>query len=236
MSLAGFSGMVGSSALRKLPPMPFGAELWLVDLSTETAPSSLSSLSEAEQARAARFVFQPDRRRFVAAHVALRALLAHQVGRDAADIELELGPHDKPFLAGSRGLVFNMSHSGELALIALAWDLPAGGDIGVDIEALRPMADALALARANYTSVEQAELNACPPALRDRLFLSGWTRKEACLKAVGSGLSIAPSTFECGLAPRRAMARIGELQLDVESIDVAEDYIAAIAMTKPSSQ
>jgi 4'-phosphopantetheinyl transferase len=236
MSLAGLSAMVESGTLRKLPPMPLGAELWLADLSCETVPTALSSLSDAEQARAARFVFQPDRRRYVAAHLALRALLAHHVGRHDADLEMKLGPHDKPFLAGTTNLVFNMSHSGELALIAIARDLPAGSEIGVDIEALRPMADSVALARANYTSVEQAELIACPPALRDRLFLSGWTRKEACLKAVGSGLSIAPSTFECGLAPQRAMTRIGKHQLDVESIDVAEDYIAALAMTKPCSQ
>lgn len=225
------------AAIRQLPASVFGAQLWIVDLAV--APASVASLSAAERARAERLVFEIDRRRFRAAHVALRELLAPFVGREAGAIEFGEGPHDKPFVAGSSHITFNMSHSGERALIAIARDLPAGVELGVDIEEQRGVTHVADLAAAHFTESEQRELESSPPASRNQLFLSGWTRKEACLKAVGSGLSIAPDTFDCALAPGRAQTSIatasGKVSLEVESIDVEPGYLAAIATTLPNT-
>jgi 4'-phosphopantetheinyl transferase len=132
-----------------------------------------------------------------------------------------------------------MSHSDELALIAIARGLPPGAEIGVDIEALREVRNTAELAAANFTARERAELAQVAPRERNWYFLSGWTRKEACLKAVGSGLSIAPSTFECALAPVRTLTRIptpqGHRTVEVESIDVQDGHLAAIAITIPAA-
>jgi 4'-phosphopantetheinyl transferase len=223
--------------MRRLPVVTFGAEIWLVDL-TGGLTAALDSLSAAERARAARLVFEADRRRFRVAHAALRALLATHMACDAADIEMNAGPHDKPFVAGFPDIGFNMSHSGERALIAIARGLPAGVELGVDIEELREVTHISDLAASHFTVSEQRELSGCPPGASNQLFLSGWTRKEACLKAVGSGLSIAPATFDCALAPGLARTSIatpsGTVCIDVESIEVEAGYVAAIAITRPA--
>jgi 4'-phosphopantetheinyl transferase len=222
--------------MRRLPAV-FGADLWLVDLTAPLA-APLAILSSAERARAERLVFEDDRRRFRASHVALRVLLAPTLGCDPAGVEFHSGPHDKPFVAGSPGVCFNMSHSGERALVAIAREMPAGVEIGVDIEALRGVSNVSDLAAAHFTAREQRELSGCAPGAIQELFLSGWTRKEACLKAVGSGLSIAPSTFDCALAPGRSRTSIatpaGVVDIDIESIDVEAGYLAAIAITRPA--
>ena len=100
------------------------------------------------------------------------------------------------------------------------------------------MRDVSALAAMNFTRAEQAELAMAPQDMRDRMFLSGWTRKEACLKALGSGLSIAPSTFECGLAARDARVFIPvsafRAEIDVQSIDVDAGHMAAVALMHPA--
>lgn len=92
-----------------------------------------------------------------------------------------------------------------MALVAVARD----GDVGVDVELQRPVPDALRLAASNFTPREQRELRETPAgSARERAFLYGWTRKEACLKALGSGLSIDPAGFDAGLAPGPRVVRI----------------------------
>ena len=220
--------------LRPLPAAS-GVDLWLVDLAAPATSAALATLSEHERSRAARFVFEQDRRRYQVAHGVLRSLLGERLGEAPGDIALLYGPHEKPAVAAHYGCAFNLSHSGDLALIGIARDLPGGAEIGIDIEELRAVSDASALARANFTRAEQDELARVAPAQRDRLFLSGWTRKEACLKAAGTGLSVAPATFECGLAPRRAQTRVatlaGVVEIEVDSIDIGPRGVAALAVT-----
>jgi len=172
-----------------------GARLWLVDLDAGSQSDGWELLDPDEQARAARFVFEHDRNRYVAAHGALRRLLARHTGRALSDIRYTLGDFGKPSLKGSPGCAFNLSHSENIALIGIADD----GGIGVDVEVLRPVLDATALSMDNFTPTEQASLFSASAAERDLVFFWGWTRKEACLKATGSGLSIAPKSFEVGL-------------------------------------
>jgi len=171
--------------------------MWLLDLHDALAPERLAALSAAEKERASRFVFERDRRRYLAAHVGLRDLLAARTGLPAAALVFEEGPFGKPSLSGLPRCAFNMSHSEDVALVALT-DSEVG-EIGVDVEMLRAMPDAVALARQNFSRAENAELAATPPQDQSLAFLLGWTRKEACLKAIGSGLSIAPNIFTAGL-------------------------------------
>lgn len=164
------------------------------------ANAQLAALSATEHERAARFVFERDRRRYLAAHVALRQLLAARTGVPSAKLRFDEGPFGKPALHASPRCAFNMSHSGDVAWVALA----DTGEIGVDVELLRPMPDATDLARQHFSAEECAELVTTRPEDQALAFLLGWTRKEACLKAIGSGLSIAPNIFTAGLglAPR----------------------------------
>ena len=201
----------------RLLPSQAACPLWQVDLDEPPAPAALALLSDDERARARRFVFERDARRFTAAHAALWSLLVQQTGLPRASLGLVSGPFGKPALDGIDSLHFNLSHSHGVGLIALS----RTAEVGVDVEVLRPMPDALALAQAHFTRDECAALAALPAALRDRAFLTCWTRKEACLKALGVGLQLAPESFEVGLAPVARTVRLatpdGPVRLALES-------------------
>ena len=198
--------------------------------------AALATLSADEIARGARFAFDGLRRRHLASHVALRAILAQQTGLPAAALVFGAGPFGKPFLQAPATCVFNMSHSDDVAVIAVAPDAPAGTEIGVDVEVLRPMRDAIALAERNFTAAEQRALLATPAELRDLAFMRGWTRKEACLKAIGSGLSIPPDAVDAGLQQEPAQVRVvhdhAQHELRVQSLlEHAQTAIAVARLT-----
>jgi 4'-phosphopantetheinyl transferase len=162
---------------------------------TDLLPAQL--LSAEECTRAASFRFPADRQRFVAAHIALRQALAEYTGLHHAALRLATGSFGKPSLSGHTRTQFSLSHSQGLALIAIG----GRGPLGADVEQLRPMPDAAALAAEHFTRREQEALAALPAHERDQAFLTCWTRKEACLKAVGVGLLLSPQSFEVGVEP-----------------------------------
>ncbi|QNK75362.1 4'-phosphopantetheinyl transferase superfamily protein [Variovorax sp. PAMC28562] len=172
--------------------------LWHVDLDAAAASQAHECLSGDESARAARFVFERDRRRYVAAHVALRETLSTVTGSTACDLAFDIGAFGKPSLAAPSALRFNLSHSAGAGLIAID-DSDSATEIGVDVEVLRPLSYSAALAAEYFTAAEQQGLAATAPPDRDLAFLTCWTRKEACAKALGLGLSIDTRSFEVGV-------------------------------------
>ena len=213
---------------------PVAFELWRAELGTEPAEHELGVLSNDERDRADRFVFARDRRRFLAAHVALRQVLELRLGRAAHTYRFVAGPFGKPGLAGSSGCAFNLSHSDDVALIAMAQD----GEIGVDVESPRVVDDLADLAERNFARSECEHLSTLLPAERGVAFLHCWTRKEACLKAIGSGLSIAPETFEAGVQTDTRVVSIatsaGHVLVEVRSLLHLTDAIGALARTLPA--
>jgi 4'-phosphopantetheinyl transferase len=193
--------------------------LWLVDLdaaSFDNAPST------AEQQRAARFVRAEDGRRYLAAHAAMRQLLGTREAWVA-------GAHGKPALA-SPPPHFNLSRRGSVALIGIS----GTHEVGVDVEPLQAMADASELAQLHFTPRERDGVARQRGAARDLAFLRCWTRKEACMKATGLGLSLAPSSFECGAqaAIERVQVSVGHRSwtLLVHSLDVGDDIVGSWAV------
>lgn len=166
-----------------------------LDSFTELLPAQL--LSQEECTRAASFRFPADRQRFVAAHIALRQALAEYTGLHHAALHLATGSFGKPALSGHTRTQFSLSHSRGLALIAIG----GRGPLGADVELLRPVPDAATLAAEHFTRREQEALAALPAPERERAFLICWTRKEACLKAIGVGLLLSPQSFEVGVTP-----------------------------------
>ncbi|WCM87226.1 4'-phosphopantetheinyl transferase family protein [Acidovorax sp. NCPPB 3576] len=175
--------------LQRLPePLPQGIEAYRLDfdLASEEAPHD-EVLSAAERARASRFLRVADRLRFSATRVATRQLLASRLGCGPADVPLAQDAHGKPFvdLDGEMPL-FNVSHSGTHALIALA-DPGAVSAVGIDIEQCRDGLDIDSLAQTILTEQEGASVTqAADPqhALYQR-----WVGKEAVLKAIGVGIA-----------------------------------------------
>src|SRR5215469_7030655 len=157
-----------------------------------------------ELARAARFHFERDRRRWIATRATVRDLLARYTGVPADSLRFHLGPHGKPSLEAPNGtgLEFNVSHSGELALCAVSRGLA----VGVDVEAIRPEFASLSLARRFFAPAEGAALAALPQHEQTEAFFACWSRKEAYIKARGTGIALGLDRFEVSLTPGRPPA------------------------------
>ena len=155
-----------------------------------------SLLSADEKERARRFVFERDRGRFVAARAFLRRVLGQFVGERPADLIFDYSPHGRPSLSayGSRP-DFNLSHAGEVALLAVSWASP----LGIDVEAVTAATDTGAIAGQVLHPNELAVFERLAEDQRMSAFFRLWTRKEAALKALGTGLSRDPRSLDVGL-------------------------------------
>ena len=184
-----------------LPPLPpLGwREVVVVDVGleiTEDVRASLSTILDGdERARAGRFVFPHHRRHYVAAHAALRLVLAHYLDRDPATVRFERNAHGKPRLATASEYEFNLTHSAARALVAVA----RGRAVGIDIELHRFGVEVDALARSILSPAEQCAFAAVQATDRRAAFFRAWTRKESFVKAIGEGLSCPLGSFDVSL-------------------------------------
>ncbi len=163
------------------------------------ASSEARILSSDEQARAARYRLAATRRRYVAARIFLRTLIASYLDIGAEDVRFAYGAYGKPALdrLHESDISFNLSHSGDIAMCALG----RGTDIGVDIEQRQPFPDAATVVERFFSPREQAIFRAVPPHERSLAFLLGWTRKEAYVKGCGTGFNSSMAAVEVTLAP-----------------------------------
>lgn len=221
------SGAAGALRIPGSRAWPEGRDVhvWSVDLTAPAAgPSEWLDARELERAR--RFVYADDARRYAHAHLALRAILGAYLGREPAAldfVEQELG---KPrLLQAPQGRYFNLSHSKDMALLALG----VAGELGVDIEAVRDDLPGEELASAVLCDAELEQLGALPEGERAQPFVTCWTRKEACLKALGLGLNLEPRGLHVGFEPGRMRLTAGERELEVEALPARAGYRAAVA-------
>lgn len=220
-------------------------DVWRVHLSS-TIPSE-DSLSEDERQRASRFHFDVDRDRYIAAHASLRDVLARYLHCDPHVLKFFTNEYGKPSLtrsndfsrsvksatevATTHDIEFNLSHSGDFALIAVAY----GRKIGVDVELIRAGIELEDLARRNFSPREVSELMSLPAEQRARGFFNCWTRKEAYIKAQGLGLSMPLDSFDVSLGEPAALkaTRPDEnesARWSLHSLNVESDYAAALAV------
>jgi len=222
--------MTGLTPLRVPPPF----DAWLVDLTTPALVDD-RCLSTHERTRAARFVFAADRRRYVAAHHALRALLGARIGVDPASVALVDDDFGKPRLRDAATWGFNLSHSADVALVGFAQGL----EVGVDVEVVRHLPDAVDLARHHFTEAERRDWMNAPAMQRDLMFLLAWTRKEACLKAIGSGLNVALDTVDAGARFEQRSVSIAHdgaaHAVQVCSFEPISGVVASLAYTRPDT-
>lgn len=159
----------------------------------------LDLLDTDEQQRAARYGHVLVRRRFLICRAALRLLLAQCLVVDPCTLRLKTDAWGKPYLAKpSSRIVFNLSHTDDLALIALTFDHA----LGVDIEGWRATRSQEAIARRCFAATEFAYWRALPENRRTEAFFTLWTRKEAFAKAVGTGISIGLERIVFGIDDR----------------------------------
>lgn len=154
-----------------------------------------ATLTADESARAASCRLESQRRRFVAGRGQLRLLLGRYLGTDASEVRFVYGPHGKPALfqgGGATALSFNVAHSGERALFAVGRER----ELGIDLERIREGVDHEAIAERFFAPGEAASLRRLPARRRTEAFFACWVRKEAYVKALGTGLSAPRGGFE----------------------------------------
>jgi 4'-phosphopantetheinyl transferase len=158
--------------------------VWYVHPLKSPSAAAWAVLSSDERAAADRFKFDRDRDRYVACRSALRNILARCLNELPGQLRFRYGPQGKPFLI-DRDVHFNVSHSQDHGLIAVTH----GAEIGVDIESLNTSCDPLELSQQFFTLSEAELVRRTPSEKRRWVFLNLWTRKEALMKAIGTGLS-----------------------------------------------
>lgn len=215
---------------------PASVDCWRISL--EHPDDSLAGLSSDEVERARRFRYVRDRARYAVSHRALRGILAQVTGLSPDALRFTHGPQGKPSLHPAIGWAFNLSHSGDLAVVAVT-----GHDaVGVDVEAVRPTADLAAVAATHFSPRERGALFALSPEAQGAAFFRLWTRKEAYIKAVGTGLSHPLEAFSVSLEPHEA--RLLELEGDatraagwaMAELPLPPGYAGAVTLEAPGLQ
>jgi 4'-phosphopantetheinyl transferase len=171
--------------------------LWHLPLAApaEQVVRAARHLAPDEIARADRFHFDRNRTAFILARSNLRAILAAYIGTAPDAVAFRFGDKGKPFLDGP-GPQFNLSHSAAQGLIAVA-PVP----VGVDVECIRTVRDARAIAERFFSPAERTALATIPDSGLDEAFFTAWTRKEAFIKWSGDGLSMSLDGFDVSLRP-----------------------------------
>jgi len=230
------------------PTVPLGSiDVWrlrlddaqLDDLSPRYE-ADRSVLAPDEVARASRFHFAKDRIRFTRCRSVLRHVLGRYLDVAAQGVRFNYTPAGKPELAAdqnTRGLRFNVSHSDQMALIAVG----VGVRLGVDIERMRADVNAAELSERFFSSRERESLRSLPESLRVAAFYACWTRKEAFLKATGEGLAFPLSDFSVSVDPEKE-ARLEEIrgnahaarQWSLIDVHAAVGFRSAVAAESPA--
>lgn len=196
----------------------------------------LSTLSLEEEDRARRFHKEQDTYRFIWHHATLRQVLCQYLNIEPQELMFDYSSFGKPSLSdnlNSYTLKFNMSHSGEILLIAIT----TNREIGVDVELVRSIPDMNRMVELYFTESEINWYTALTEPEKAPAFFSAWTRKEAFLKAIGEGLQYPPEQVEVSMDPEAvtpSLNLLGNSQDDVRysllSFQPTEGYLAALAV------
>lgn len=209
-----------------------------LDVRTESLAFYRTLLSSDERARARSYRTCRDGDRFVVRRGLLRTGLARLLGISPHDIRFGYAADAKPYLSEpreARRLRFNVSHSEGLALFACAVER----EVGVDIERVRRRSDLSDVAQHCFSEHERQALNSQRRAYQVRAFYRCWTRKEAYVKAIGSGLAAPIQNFDVAFGEYHApaLARVGWDQSEISKwvmrdIQLPTDYVGALVMQR----
>ncbi|RMX05494.1 4'-phosphopantetheinyl transferase superfamily protein [Legionella jordanis] len=174
---------------------PSRIDVWEFPL-TQFAQPALLLLNEDEQAKGNRFRFEHHRRRYRVARAMMRIILGKYLNCPPEHLQFDYNSHGKPEIKSKEAIEFNLSHSGELALLAVGQHTP----LGIDLEffSARPYEG---IAKHSFSPQECAALAKVPIQLKPLSFFSIWSQKEALIKACGLGLSYPTQRFNVPILP-----------------------------------
>jgi 4'-phosphopantetheinyl transferase len=232
----------GDSQWKKPPPdvklLDGDVHIWraCLDQPASCFQQLAATLSADERLRAERFRFDKDRRHFSVGRGALRVILGRYLNHEPGQLDFCYNAYGKPRLASDENppqIHFNVAHAGGFALYAAT----RAQEIGIDLEHIRPVADAEQIVHRYFSARERAVYDELPANQRQRAFFDYWTCKEAYIKAVGRGLSCPLDTVEIGLAPGqppRLLCLNGDRQeaarWSLQTLTPLPQYAAAVAI------
>jgi 4'-phosphopantetheinyl transferase len=173
-------------------------DIWKIPLPAQSLESlSLHLLQRDELTRFHRFYFSHHKRRYAQAKIALRTILGGYLNQAPETLQFNYNEYGKPELAQTHCLQFNVTHSKDMALLAINQSHP----IGIDLEyfSARPYHG---IAQHLFSFNEQHQLQQLPISVQALGFFSVWAQKEALIKAVGLGLNYPTHRFDVPLLPR----------------------------------
>ena len=170
-------------------------DIWQYPLHKEFSGAS-ALLNEAESTRAKRYYFPRHQRRFTVARAMLRRILARYLPLSPTELEFTYNKYGKPQLTNAPSLQFNLSHSGDLALLAIGMSYP----LGVDLEffSARPYEG---IGSHLFSAHENQALRQVSDTLKPLVFFHIWAQKEAFIKASGLGLAYPTQQFDVPIFP-----------------------------------
>ncbi|MBN1552250.1 4'-phosphopantetheinyl transferase superfamily protein [bacterium] len=184
-------------------PSASGIEVFSLRLEADDSVLNLlrKRLSRSELHRADTYASAIDRNRFIIRRAVLREQLSLRCGLPMHRIVFQYSEFGKPYLASpDTSLVFNCSHSGNIAIIAISRKVDC---LGVDVEQIRFLADMEDAMETVFSYEEIQKINRVSTDRKPEMFFTLWTRKEAYLKALGSGLSTPPKTCRISVSEAR---------------------------------
>jgi 4'-phosphopantetheinyl transferase len=209
-----------------------------LDLPLKRLEQLIQLLSDDELNRAQRFRLDRDSERFIAGRGTLREILGALLGIDPKLLVISPGEYGKPRLAApaaAKSLHFNLAHADSFAVIATGEH-----ELGVDLERVCALGEAELIASRFFSTRESDALLALPVENRQTAFFNCWTRKEAYLKAIGTGLAGGLDPFESSLEPGGAVHRPGfpndARQWSLHSLHPAAGFVGALAVQPVDAQ
>ena len=214
-----------------------------LDLPLEEVTRLTALLDPEERARARRYAFERDRRRFTVARAGLRSILGVYLKLPPSSFRFHYGPHGKPMLEtiqhGAAPVRFNLSHAHELAI----YGIMRADEVGIDIECCHPLDGALDIATRFFSPREVQMLRELPPDQFLAGFFRLWTLKEAYLKATGCGITESLASIEFSFLPGQPL-KILPLAADpvravpwfLETLVPAAGYVGAVVAERPPTQ
>jgi 4'-phosphopantetheinyl transferase len=200
------------------------------------------TLSEEERLRGKRFYLPRDRNYFIICRGLLKRLLSGYLGVSAGRVPLRYGQYGKPEVPDGileKTIRFNTSRSHGVGLFAFARE----NEVGVDIERVRDIPEINEITERFFASSEKAAFTQIPSSGKTQAFFSLWTRKEACLKAQGKGLSVGLDSFKVPFLPDEEGSVITSTNDSSEScscsvtdLALPPGYAAALAVMEKQRQ
>jgi 4'-phosphopantetheinyl transferase len=205
--------------------------VWKMPLTTtdEELHTLESILDENEKKQAQAFVIEQVRKNFIAAHGNLRKVLAMYLNLNSQEVEFNFSQYKKPYLIQNREIQFNLSHSHDMAVVAVAFNKP----IGIDIESLhRNNIDFIGLAKNTFTAQEFLQLEQADPENTKHYFYTLWTQKEAIIKAIGKGFYYPLDKFIVSATGDIKTITLPDMKvtLKLSPVEIAKEYICYVAL------